>query len=197
MTQVFTPIVRRQLSQMFLAELFFQISECVLAIIFRGNPKATLQILLFNKTYLFDMIFALSEYFIEVFLVPELKELLWISNLGLLMAITGEIIRKIAMITAGYAFTHQIRTSRDVNHQLVTHGIYKYMRHPGYSGYLIWSVGIQIMLCSPLSTIRASNVIWRFLYERILLEENSLRKLFGAQYDEYARGVPSGVPFVK
>ncbi|PON91236.1 Protein-S-isoprenylcysteine O-methyltransferase [Trema orientale] len=197
MTQVFTPTVRRQLSQMFLAELFFQISECVLAIIFGGNPKATLQILLFNKTYLFDMIFTLSEYFIEVFLVPELKELLWISYLGLLMVITGEIIRKIAMITAGYAFTHQIRTSRDENHRLVTHGIYKYMRHPGYSGYLMWSVGIQIMLCSPLSTIRTAIVVWRFFYERILLEENSLRKLFGAQFDEYARRVPSGVPFVK
>ncbi|XP_062104936.1 protein-S-isoprenylcysteine O-methyltransferase B [Humulus lupulus] len=196
MTQVFTPTVYKQLSLMVLVELIFKISEYVLAIVLRGNPKSTLTTLVINKIYLLDMIFTLSEYFIEVFLVPELKQVWWMMHLGISMVITGEIIRKTAIITAGYGFTHQIRTNRDEEHQLVTHGIYKYMRHPGYVGYMIWSVGVQIMLCNPLWAIGLAVELWRFFSDRIVYEEKYLREFFGERYDEYARRVPSGVPFV-
>jgi protein-S-isoprenylcysteine O-methyltransferase len=129
MTEIFSYTAYRQLSQMFLAIIFFHGSEYILALATHGRSNVTLKSLLISKNYLFAMIFSLVEYFIEIAFFPGLKELWWVSNLGLGMVIIGEIIRKTAIITAGQAFTHLIRISRAEDHKLITHGIYGFVRH--------------------------------------------------------------------
>lgn len=197
MVEVFSYTATRQLSQMFVAIIFFHVSEYILAVGIHGKANVTLKSLLISKNYLVAMMFSLLEYFIEIVLFPGLKEHWWVSNSGLAMVIMGEIIRKMAIITAGQAFTHLIRTCPSEHHQLVTSGIYRVVRHPGYSGFFIWSVGTQIMLCNPISTIAFALVVWRFFEQRIPYEEFFLRQFFGSQYVEYAGRVHSGVPFVK
>lgn len=81
--------------------------------------------LLISKQYLIAMAFALVEYSIEVVLFPELKEHWWLSNIGLVMVLLGELIRKAAIITARRSFTHNIRVYYDAEHELITHGIYR------------------------------------------------------------------------
>ncbi|KAL2344203.1 hypothetical protein Fmac_005488 [Flemingia macrophylla] len=197
MTEFLSYTGSRQLSQMFLAIFFFHSSEFFLAAVIHGKSNVTLKSLLISKHYVTAMIFSLLEYSIEIVLVPELKEQWTISNLGLTLVVIGEIIRKMGILTAGKAFTHLIKIYHEDHHQLITHGIYRYIRHPGYCGFLIWSVGTQIMLCNPISTIAFAAVVWRFLAKRIPYEEFFLREFFGMQYEEYARRVGSGVPFVK
>lgn len=197
MTEIFSYTACRQLSQMFLAILLFHISEYVIAITIHGRSKVTLRSLLISKAYLLAMACSLLEYLVEIILFPGLKEFWWISNLGLAMVVIGETIRKTAILTAGQAFTHLIRVYHDDDHKLVTHGIYRYVRHPGYSGFFIWSAGTQIMLCNPISMIAFALIVWHFFYKRIPYEEFFLRQFFGSEYEEYARRVPSGVPFVK
>ncbi|KDP21915.1 hypothetical protein JCGZ_03053 [Jatropha curcas] len=197
MTEIFSYTACRQLSQMFLAIIFFHVSEYILAIAFHGKSNVTLSSLLISKNYLLAMIFSLLEYFIEISLFPGMKEYWWVSSLGLAMVIIGELIRKIAIITAGRSFTHLIKVHHEEHHKLITHGIYRFVRHPGYCGFFIWSVGTQIMLCNPISTIGFAFVVWRFFAERIPYEEYFLRHFFGSEYVEYARVTPSGVPFVK
>ncbi|GAV76078.1 ICMT domain-containing protein [Cephalotus follicularis] len=187
----------RQLSQMFLAIIFFHSSEYVLAITIHGRSNVTLQSLLVSKNYLLAMIFSLLEYFVEIVLFPGLKEYWWISNFGLAMVIIGEIIRKMAIITAGRAFTHVIKRYHEEHHKLVTHGVYRFVRHPGYCGFFIWSVGTQIMLCNPISTVSFAIIVRHFFAERIPYEEYFLKQFFMREYEEYAQRVPSGVPFVK
>ncbi|KAL6329678.1 hypothetical protein AAG906_026415 [Vitis piasezkii] len=187
----------RQLSQMFLAIPFFHSSEYVIAVNIHGRSNVTLKSLLISKAYLLAMVCSLLEYFAEIVLFPGLKEIWWISNSGLAMVVIGEIIRKTAILTAGRSFTHLIKVYHEEDHKLVTHGIYRYIRHPGYSGFLIWSVGTQIMLCNPISTIAFAIIVWHFFYKRIPYEEFFLRQFFGSEYEEYAQLVPSGVPFVK
>ncbi|XP_008221072.1 PREDICTED: protein-S-isoprenylcysteine O-methyltransferase A-like [Prunus mume] len=187
----------RQLSQMFAAIIFFHGSEYILAVGIHGKSNVTLKSLLISKNYLVAMIFSLLEYLIEYILFPGMKEHWWVSNWGLGMLIIGEIIRKMAIITAGRSFTHLIRVHHSEHHQLITNGIYRVVRHPGYCGFFIWSVGTQIMLCNPISTIAFTLVVWRFFSQRIPYEEYFLRQFFGLQYEEYARQVPAGVPFIK
>ncbi|KAG2707906.1 hypothetical protein I3843_05G152300 [Carya illinoinensis] len=196
MTEIFSYTAYRQLSQMSLAVLCFHSSEYILAVAMHGVSNITLKSLLISKAYLFAMLFSLLEYLIEIVLFPGLKEHWWLSNLGLAIVIIGEVIRKAAIITAGQAFTHHIKVHHEEHHKLITHGIYRYIRHPGYCGFFIWSVGTQIMLCNPISTIAFAIVVWRFFALRIPYEEHYLRQFFGSQYVEYAQGVPSGVPFV-
>ncbi|CAN6549915.1 unnamed protein product [Malus baccata var. baccata] len=197
MAQLFSYTACRQLSQMFLAVIFFHGSEYILAVGVHGKSNVTLKSLLISKNYLLAMVFSLVEYCVEIILFPGLKEHWWVSNLGLAMVIIGEIIRKMAIITAGKSFTHLIRTHASEHHRLITNGVYRVVRHPGYCGFFIWSVGTQIMLCNPVSTIAFALVVWRFFAQRIPYEEYFLRQFFGPQYEEYGRRIPSGVPFVK
>ncbi|KAJ4830633.1 hypothetical protein Tsubulata_036745 [Turnera subulata] len=186
-----------QLSQMFLATIFFHVSEYILAMAFHGRANVTLSSLLISKSYIIAMMSSLLEYVVEIVWFPGLKEYWWVSNLGLVMVVIGEIIRKMAIITAGRAFTHLIKIYHEDHHSLITHGVYRFFRHPGYCGFFIWAVGTQIMLCNPISTVGFAVVVWRFFHQRIPYEEFFLRQFFGSQYEEYARRTPSGVPFVK
>ncbi|XWS64917.1 hypothetical protein CRYUN_Cryun05aG0045300 [Craigia yunnanensis] len=174
-----------------------QSSEYVLAVSIHGISNVSLKSLLVSKEYVLAMVFSLVEYFFGVLLFPGLKEYLWVSNLGLAMVVIGEIVRKLAIVTAGRSFTHLIKVHHEDHHKLVTKGVYGFFRHPSYCGFLIWSVGTQIMLCNPISTIGFAVVIWQFFAKRIPYEEYFLRQFFGADYEEYALRVPSGVPFVK
>ncbi|KAF5749857.1 protein-S-isoprenylcysteine O-methyltransferase A-like isoform X2 [Tripterygium wilfordii] len=197
MTEVFTYTACRQLSQMFFAIIFFHISEYLLAIMFHGRSNVRLSSLLISKNYLLAMLISLMEYAIEIVFFPSLKEYWWISNLGLGMVVVGEVMRKLAIITAGRSFTHLIKIHHEEHHQLITHGVYRFCRHPSYCGFFIWSVGTQIMLCNPIATIGFGVVVWRFFSQRIPYEEYFLRQFFGSEYEEYARHVPSGIPFVR
>ncbi|PWA53396.1 Isoprenylcysteine carboxyl methyltransferase [Artemisia annua] len=196
-SEIFSYTASRQLSQMFFAVLFFHGSEYLLAIFFHGKSNVTRSSLLISQQYFMAMFFSVLEYLFELYFFPGLKEHWWISNLGLFMVIVGEIIRKLAIITAGRAFTHLIQRHHEEHHNLVTHGVYNIVRHPGYTGFLIWSVGTQIMLCNPLSTIAFTLVVWNFFHRRIPYEEYFLRQFFGSEYEEYAKVVSSGIPFVK
>ncbi|KAJ4959515.1 hypothetical protein NE237_026626 [Protea cynaroides] len=176
---------------------YFHSSEYILAIAIHGRFNVTLSSLLISKEYLLAMTCSLLEYIIELVLLPELKEYWWVSNTGLVLTVIGEIIRKSAVLTAGRSFTHMIRIRRDDQKELVTHGIYRFIRHPGYCGFFIWAIGIQLMLCNPSCTVGFVLVLWHFFSERIHYEEYYLRKFFGSQYVEYSRRVRSGLPFVK
>ncbi|XP_031473705.1 probable protein-S-isoprenylcysteine O-methyltransferase isoform X1 [Nymphaea colorata] len=187
----------RQLLQMLAAVVFFHASEYALAVRFHGRHRVNASSLLISKQYLLAMICALIEYVAELMLFRELKEQWWVSNLGLALVVIGELIRKVAVITAGNAFTHNIRIYYQENHQLVTDGIYRFVRHPGYCGFFIWAIGTQIMLCNPICIVGFTFVTWCFFSRRIRYEEFFLRQFFGQQYEVYAQKVPSGLPFIK
>jgi protein-S-isoprenylcysteine O-methyltransferase len=60
------------------------------------------------------------------------------------MVIGGELLRKLAMFTAGTNFNHYVQYIRKDDHILVTGGIYAWCRHPSYVGWFSWSVGTQV-----------------------------------------------------
>ncbi|KAK4764876.1 hypothetical protein SAY86_025966 [Trapa natans] len=164
----------RQLSQLVASIIFFHGSEYILAVSFHGRSNVTLGSLLISKNYIFAMAFSFLEYFVETTFFPGLKEHWWVSNSGLVMIIIGEAIQKLAIITVGQTFTHLIR-------------IYTWM-------ITVWT---QVMLCNPISTLGFTVIVWTFFARRIPYEEFFLRQFFGSEYEEYAKRVPSGMPFVK
>jgi protein-S-isoprenylcysteine O-methyltransferase Ste14 len=90
-----------------------------------SNEVASHAALLISKQYVLAMGFAMLEHLTEILILPEVKEFWFVSNTGLVMVIIGEIIRKLAVVTAGRAFTHVIRTYYEDQHQLITHGLYR------------------------------------------------------------------------
>ncbi|WKX88575.1 hypothetical protein Q1695_008318 [Nippostrongylus brasiliensis] len=136
------------------------------------------------------------EFSVEMYFVPSIK-MRSISMLGFLMCMCGEITRKLAMLHAGNGFTHRLALSKRPDHRLVTTGVYAFVRHPGYAGWFVWSIGTQVILCNPLCVCAYAYVSWHFFNERIYDEERDLVNFFGQQYVNYRRNVWVGVPFVK
>ncbi|CAI5998763.1 unnamed protein product [Closterium sp. NIES-65] len=166
---------------------------------------------LFSREYLLAMAAALTEYALETTLFPAFKRRLWpvawVGGGALLLA--GEAVCKAAMVTAGRSFTHDIHTEKRREHRLVTHGLYRWVRHPGYTGWFMWSIATQLLLVNPLCTLAFALVSWRFFAARIphpvsypiacagiLYEDLYLHPFFGLEYAQYAASLLSCVPFV-
>lgn len=65
----------------------------------------------------------------------------------------------VLQIQAGPAFTHRIKSNKRPGHNMVTSGMYTYLRHPGYFGWFLWSVGTQVLLCNPMSAVGFAIVV--------------------------------------
>lgn len=78
--------------------------------------------------------------------------------------------------------------------KLVITGLYKYVRHPIYGGYILSFVGIELLLGSYL-WVSFLGLFIPFLLQ-IHKEEVSLEKRFGILYKEYKRKTKSVIPFI-
>ncbi|DBA73683.1 TPA: hypothetical protein ACH3X2_009663 [Trebouxia sp. C0005] len=70
------------------------------------------------------MLLACLEYWLEVTFCSIIKVQV-ISKAGLAGIVTGELIRKTAMVTAKHNFTHDVKFEKQQEHVLITQGIYR------------------------------------------------------------------------
>ncbi|XP_022914188.1 protein-S-isoprenylcysteine O-methyltransferase [Onthophagus taurus] len=150
-----------------------------------------------SREYTIAAVASWTEFFLEAYFLPDLKCFMWLSNIGAIICICGEILRKAAMLTAKSNFTHMVQCEKQPDHVLVTHGIYRLCRHPSYVGWFYWSIGTQITLLNPFCTLAYTFVSWKFFKERIHIEEITLLHFFGQQYHEYQQKVSTGIPFIE
>mmetsp|Transcript_18687 Transcript_18687/g.52514 ORF Transcript_18687/g.52514 Transcript_18687/m.52514 type:complete len:196 (-) Transcript_18687:848-1435(-) len=174
---------------------FYHVSEFTLAAVFM-RQQLSWSSWLITKPYCLAMGTGLLEFWLESWLWPQLKQLTSISLLGLVLAVLGETIRKAGMVTAGRNFTHTIQSQKSPQHQLVTWGIYRFVRHPGYLGWFLWSVGTQVLLVNPFCAIGFAIVAWRFFKARLRYEEALLVNFFGLDYVDYRARTPTYIPFL-
>ncbi len=77
---------------------------------------------------------------------------------------------------------------------LVTSNLYRMVRNPMYVGVLMVMVGEGLFLQS-FAVLRYAALFWLgFHLFVVLYEEPTLRKKFGAEYEEYCRQVPRWIP---
>lgn len=108
-----------------------------------------------------------------------------ISNIGIALILIGLIIRWIAIVTLRKHFTVNISIQAD--HQLVKNGLYRYLRHPSYTGSLLSFLGLGFAFSNWLTTtIIFCPVLLAFLL-RIKIEEEALRARFGNEYEQYCK----------
>ncbi|WP_313370395.1 isoprenylcysteine carboxylmethyltransferase family protein [Sedimentibacter sp.] len=79
------------------------------------------------------------------------------------------------------------------NGELVTSGIYKYIRHPQYSGFVLMIVGFLIQWPTIITLIMAPILL--IMYTKLAKkEEKKMVELFGEKYEEYRKQVPAFIP---
>ncbi len=73
------------------------------------------------------------------------------------------------------------------NHRLVQSGPYRYVRHPGYLGYLLMTLWVGIGYSSLVSLAAVLVLLLPGLVHRIGVGENLLVGEFGDEYRAYAQ----------
>lgn len=123
----------------------FHYSE-FLAIAWTNPAVLSIDSFILNHSIAYGIAASLSwiEFFIERYYFYELKLPSPVFYFGLVLCISGEILRKLAMCTAKHNFNHVVQSEKSDNHELVTHGVYSLCRHPSYVGWFYWSIGTQV-----------------------------------------------------
>jgi len=141
----------------------------------RYNPQVVRasSFLIFNngRAYQIAHSAAMMEILVSCIWFPRYQQLLVFAPVtvvaGLLMVAVGQIVRSVAMCQAGENFNHTPVQSRKEGHVLVTHGLYRWSRHPSYFGFFWWALGTQVLVGNKVCLIGYAIVLWRFFYSRI------------------------------
>ena len=112
------------------------------------------------------------------------------TALGLLLV--GLAVRWISILSLGKMFTVNVSIQHD--HVLVQRGLYKYVRHPSYTGLLIAFLGLAIDHGTWIDVAIIMLPITAALFYRIQKEEEALVGKFGKQYEEYAARTKRLIP---
>jgi protein-S-isoprenylcysteine O-methyltransferase Ste14 len=104
--------------------------------------------------------------------------------IGLFFILAGLLVRWFAIFQLRKYFTVNVAIRED--QQLIQKGLYRYLRHPSYSGSLLSFLGLALAFNDWLTfLIIFFPILLAFLY-RISVEETELRKTFGENYVTYA-----------
>lgn len=122
---------------------------------------------------------------------------------GIVLVALATFIRVHCFRELGQLFTFDLTIHPE--HKLVTSGLYRYVRHPSYTGSLFLIAGITLSHLTPGSWARECGVLRPFASEflwaawwvwsisvcvsRAYAEDHQLRKLFASEWDVYAAEV--------
>jgi len=115
------------------------------------------------------------------------------SELGLPFAVTGIVLYILAFILIMWAmlvnrhFEGTVRIQKDRDHQVVTTGPYRIVRHPGYVAMIVSVLSATFMLGSLFALIPAGMAILLFIIRTHLEDKMLINELDG--YEEYAKKV--------
>lgn len=113
---------------------------------------------------------------------------------GITLMLAGILIRWVAIYTLGHYFTRAVTIME--GHRVIRSGLYKHLRHPSYTGYLLGNLGLGVAFSNWLSIVVIFVPILAASLYRISIEENALLENFGEEYAEYARGTKRLLPKV-
>lgn len=113
--------------------------------------------------------------------------------IGILITIAGLLIAIIARRTLADNWSSDVELKKD--HKLITKGVYKYVRHPIYTGITFMGVGSIIVDQSILVTLFYLGMV-AFLIFKMKKEEKLLLKHFPKEYPAYMEKTKALVPFI-
>ena len=82
------------------------------------------------------------------------------------------------------------------DHRLVTHGVYRMVRHPMYSSFLLFGLGQAMLLPNWLAGFSSLVAVALLCFVRVPHEEAMMCEHFGQDYQDYMKRTGSVVPKV-
>lgn len=112
---------------------------------------------------------------------------IWKIPIDIIISILSGII--IFLIGTFVYFKWEIFWHKTFKGQLVTEGIFQYIRHPHYTSLLIVGFGLAFFFCS-LAALLVAIIAIPIMIWSIIDEEKHLIKQYGNEYKEYMKKVP-------
>jgi len=112
-------------------------------------------------------------------------------NAAIAMTVAGIAFAVWARVHLGANWSRSVTVKRD--HQLITSGPYRLVRHPIYTGLLFGLLGAVVAEGQVRSLIALALIAW-VLWRKLRLEEAWMREEFGDTYAEYSRRTAALVP---
>lgn len=114
--------------------------------------------------------------------------------IGLVLNVFGLYFRYYSISILGKFFKATVVLQDE--HQLITTGPYKYLRHPSYTGALLAFSSISLILCSWIGFVSSFTLMIVAYVYRTANEEKALKAHFGEKYDSYAKTTKKIIPFL-
>lgn len=111
---------------------------------------------------------------------------------GVALMAVGVAIRWAAVLTLRRYFT--VAVAIRPGHKLVDWGLYRFVRHPSYTGAIVALVGLGLASGGWLSALLIVVPIVFAVLRRIRVEEQALAEAFGAPYQNWCARTPMLVP---
>jgi protein-S-isoprenylcysteine O-methyltransferase Ste14 len=118
----------------------------------------------------------------------------YIGLLGITLLLAGVVIRWSAIYTLGQYFTGVVMIKDD--QRIIQRSLYKYLRHPAYTGTLVGHLGFGLSFTNWFSIACSSIPYLAAALYRMHIEEQALKDSFGEEYVRYAERTKRLIPKV-
>jgi protein-S-isoprenylcysteine O-methyltransferase Ste14 len=108
--------------------------------------------------------------------------------------VAGVILRGWALVTLGQYFTVIVQVSPD--RSVVSSGPYRFVRHPGYAGVMLATIGVGLMSGNWVGAAAMTFLSLIAVGRRIRIEESALIATLDGRYRAYAAAHKRLMPLV-
>ncbi len=130
---------------------------------------------------------------ITEFLVLDKRLLVSTFAAGWMCALASFVIRRKAIAALGKFWSLHVEI-RD-NHEFVTAGPFRWMRHPTYFSMILEMAAAGFILQAPITALAVSAIFFPALIVRLRIEEAALIEKFDDAYRAYQRTTPAVIPY--
>jgi protein-S-isoprenylcysteine O-methyltransferase Ste14 len=116
----------------------------------------------------------------------------WMGWVGLLVeaAFLALFFASHRQLGKNWSITLEIRDK----HELVTDGLYRFVRHPMYSSFWLWAIAQFFLLPNWIAGLSGLIGVAILYFSRVGNEEAMMRKSFGSAYDDYSARTGRVIP---
>jgi len=129
-----------------------------------------------------------------MYLPAVLPRTLWMQIAGLVLILAAVALRIWTRAHLRGLYSGHVEVQ--VGHRLVQSGPYLFVRHPGYTGFLLMTLGVAIGYSSLIGLAAVLVLLLPGLAYRMQVEERLLIEQFGEEYRAYALKTRQLIPFV-
>lgn len=112
---------------------------------------------------------------------------------GLILFVLGFIAVNWAEASLGKQFSVQVTLQKD--HELITDGLYGYVRNPRYMGIITFNLGLALVFNSAVGLLLVLGLTLVLLW-RIHDEEAFMHQAFGAKWESYSKQTWHLIPYI-